>query len=199
MSECVYQGSFNPIHNAHIEVAKYVHENLGVEKIIFIPAFKPPHKDLKDFDAINAMHRLNMVQLAVEDYSYMDVSAIEYMRNMLSYTYDTIVQIYEIVHPTEKINFIIGTDSFKNIETWHKAEKLKELVDFILFVREDNFDETPFLELKKKGYNYKLMQKPFLNISATEIRERIRQNKEIYDIVPIKVADYIKQNNVYKI
>ena len=199
MSECVYQGSFNPIHNAHIEAAKYVHENLGIEKIIFIPAFKPPHKNLKDFDSLNAMHRLNMVQLAVEDYSFMDVSAIEYMRNSLSYTYDTIVQIYDIVHPTEKINFIIGTDSFINIETWHKADKLKELVDFILFVREDNFDEKPFLELKKKGYNYKLMQKPFLNISATEIRERIRQNKDIYDIVPIKVADYIKQNDVYKI
>ena len=199
MGECVYQGSFNPIHNAHIEVAKYVHEKLGVEKIIFIPAFKPPHKDLKEFDSVNAMHRLNMVQLAVEEYPYMDVSAIEYMRNMPSYTYDTIVQIYDIVNPTEKIKFIIGTDAFIHIESWYKSDKLKELIDFILFVREDNFDETPFKRLKEIGYNYQLMEKPFLNISATEIRERAGQNKEICDIVPLKVAEYIKQNDVYKV
>ena len=199
MAECVYQGSFNPIHNAHIEVAKYVHEKFNFEKIVFIPAFKPPHKDLKYFDAENAMHRLNMVQLAVEEYPYMDVSAIEYMRNTPSYTYDTIVQINDIVQPKEKINFIIGTDAFIHIESWHQADKLKELVNFILFIRGNNFDETPFLKLKEKGYNYTLMDKPFLDISATEIRERIRQNKEIYDIVPLKVAEYINQNNVYKI
>lgn len=199
MAECVYQGTFNPIHNAHIEAAKYVHEKFGFEKIIFIPAFKPPHKDLKNFDSANAMHRLNMVQLAVEDYPYFDVSAIEYMRNMPSYTYDTICQIYDIVQPKEKINFIIGSDAFIHIESWYETEKLKELVNFILFVREDNFDETPFKKLKEKGYNYLLAEKPFLNISATEIRERIRQNKEICDIVPIKVAEYIKQNNVYGI
>ena len=199
MGEGVYQGSFNPIHNAHIEVAKYVHEKLGVEKIIFIPAFKPPHKDLKEFDSVNAMHRLNMVQLAVEEYPYMDVSAIEYMRNMPSYTYDTIVQIYDIVNPTEKIKFIIGTDAFIHIESWYKSDKLKELIDFILFVREDNFDETPFKRLKEIGYNYQLMEKHFLNISATEIRERAGQNKEICDIVPLKVAEYIKQNDVYKV
>ena len=199
MAECVYQGSFNPIHNAHIEVAKYVHEKFKFEKIVFIPAFKPPHKDLKDFDAINAMHRLNMVQLAVEEYPYMDVSAIEYLRNMPSYTYDTIIQINDLVQPTEKINFIIGTDAFLHIESWHQAEKLKELVHFILFIRGNDFDETPFLKLKEKGYNYTLTDKPFLNISATEIREKVRQNKEIYDIVPLKVAEYIKNNDVYKV
>ena len=197
MAECVYQGTFNPIHNAHIDAAKYVHEKFGFEKIIFIPAFRPPHKDSKIFDANNAMHRLNMVQLAVEEYPYFDVSAIEYMRNMPSYTYDTICQIYDIVQPEEKINFIIGTDAFIHIESWHESDKLKELINFILFVREKDFDETPYKKLKDKGYNYLLAEKPFLDISATEIRERVRQNKEICDIVPLKVAEYIKQNNVY--
>ena len=144
MAECVYQGSFNPIHNAHLEVAKHAREQFGFEKIVFIPAFKPPHKSKIDFDMDNAMHRLEMVQLAVEDYPYFDVSAIEYMRNETSYTYDTIMQIYQIIEPTEKINFIIGTDAFIKIDTWHRADELKHLVDFILFVREDNFDETPF-------------------------------------------------------
>ena len=199
MAECVYQGSFNPIHNAHLEVAKYAREKFGFEKIVFIPAFKPPHKSKLDFDVDNAMHRLNMVQLAVEDYPYFDVSAIEYMRNETSYTYDTIMQIYQIIQPTEKINFIIGTDAFIKIDTWHKADELKYLVDFILFVREENFDETPYLNLKERGFNYKLMQLPFWDVSSSDIRERVKHNKDICDIVPDKVARYIYHNNVYKI
>lgn len=199
MSICLYQGSFNPIHNAHIKVAEYVHNKFGFEKIVFIPAFKPPHKDLKNFDADNAIHRLNMVQIATDGIPYFDVSAIEYTRNRPSYTYDTIVQIKYIVKPKDKINFIIGTDAFAKIESWHRAEELKELVNFILFVRENDFDESPFLKLKEKGYNYELMDMPFIDISASEVREKIKRNIDICDIVPKRVADYIKQNNVYKI
>ena len=197
MSNCLYQGSFNPIHNAHIAVANYAHEKFGFEKIIFIPAFKPPHKDLKNFDIDNAFHRLNMVELAVEDYPYFDVSAIEYTRNTLSYTYDTILRIKNYTRTQDKINFIIGTDAFIKIESWNQAEKLKELLHFILFVREDGFDEMPFKKLKEKGYDYTLMQMPFMDISSSEVRERVRQNKDICDIVPLKVAEYIKKNNVY--
>lgn len=200
MAECLYQGSFNPIHNAHIAVAEYARKQFGFERVVFIPAFKPPHKDLKNFDADNAIHRLNMVELALEDYyPHLQVSAIEYTRNTPSYTYDTIVQIYNVIKPTEKINFIIGSDAFIKIESWNQSVKLKELVKFILFIREDNFDETPFLELRKKGYEYELMKMPYTDISSTEIRERIRNNLDISRMIPEKVADYIKKNNVYKI
>lgn len=199
MAECLFQGSFNPIHNGHIEAAKYAYNKFHFDRIVFIPAFIPPHKDLKEFNADNAMHRLNMVQLAVEDYPFFTVSAIEYMRNKPSYTYDTVTQIYDIIKPKEKINFIIGSDAFINIESWHRADELKNLIDFILFVREDNFNEEPFKRLKEKGYNYKLADKAFLDISATEIREKFKQNKDICNTVPKKVAEYIKNNNVYGI
>ena len=197
MAVCLYQGTFNPIHNAHLEVAKYVYEQFNFEKIVFVPAYKPPHKDLKNFTSENAMHRLNMIQLAIEEYPYFDVTVIEYLRGKPSYTYDTIVEIKNITGTEERINIIIGTDAFQYIETWNNADKLKELVHFILFVREDDFDETPYLELKQKGYEYTLMKKPYTNISASEVRDRVSQNKEIYDIVPFKVAEYIRQNNVY--
>ncbi len=199
MSVCIYPGSFNPVHNAHIEVAKYVHDKFHFEQIVFIPAFKPPHKDLKNFDVENAMHRLNMVELAVKEYDFLDVSAIEYTRNKPSYSYDTIVQLYEILKPKEKINFIIGTDAFIYLPSWYETNKLKELVHFILFKREDNFDETPYLKLKEQGYNYTLTDKTFDDISSSEIREKIAQGIDICDIVPLSVAKYIKENNVYKI
>ena len=110
---------------------------------------------------------------------------------------DHIPEVEEL--PEEKINFIIGTDAFIKIDTWHRADELKHLVDFILFVREDNFDETPFLNLKERGFNYKLMQLPFWDVSSSDIRERVKHNKDICDIVPEKVAKYIYHNNVYKI
>lgn len=199
MSHCVYQGSFNPIHNAHIAVAKHAHDIFGFEKIVFIPAYRPPHKPVNEFDAENALHRLNMVELAVEDYPYFDVSAIEYTRDMPSYTYDTILRITSIVKPKEKINFIIGSDAFINIESWNRAEKLKELIKFILFVREDNFDENKFKILQEKGYEYDLMKMPFYDISSSMIRKKLEKKENVDDKLPEKVAEYIKKNNVYKI
>ena len=196
MIHCLFQGSFNPIHNAHLKIAKYAYETFNFDKIVFIPAFKPPHKD--NFDVKNALHRLEMVQLAIQNIPYFDVSAIEYTRNKPSYTFDTITQIYDIIKPKEKINFIIGSDAFIQIETWYKTDELKNLVDFILFIREDNFDEIPFEKLRNKGYNYKLMKLPFYNISSSEIRERCKQGKSIEDLVPSLVAQYIKENDLYR-
>lgn len=199
MSICIYPGTFNPIHNGHIEIAKHAVKKFNFDKVVFIPAFRPPHKDTEEFDSENAIHRLNMVELAVKEYEYFDVSAIEYTRNKPSYSYDTVKQLYEILKPSERINFIIGTDAFIQIKTWMNTDKLKDLVNFILFIRENDFDETPFLELKKEGYLYSLMEMPFIDISSSDVRERIKQNKDICDIVPIKTAEYIKNNNVYKI
>ena len=196
MKICLYQGSFNPIHNAHIEVAKYVKEHYDFEKITFVPAFKPPHKDLTEFTPDNAIHRLNMVQLATKDYPFFEVTAIEFIRNEPSYTIETVKQIYALANP-EKISIIIGTDAFEKIETWHKSDELKNLVDFILFKRTDNFNIEVFEELKQKGYNYTLTDMPFIDISSSMVRERVKQNKEICDIVPLKVAEYIKEYNVY--
>ncbi len=199
MSICLFQGSFNPIHNAHLKAAEYVHDKLNMDEIMFIPAFKPPHKDSAEFDSDNAIHRLNMVELAVKDIPYFNFSAIEYTRNKPSYTFDTITQINQITGNTEKINFIIGTDAFIHIESWYRSQELKDLVNFILFKRHNNFDETQFINLKEKGYNYILTDMPFWDISATLIREKAKNHESLIDLVPLKVAEYIEKNNVYKI
>lgn len=198
MKHCLYQGSFNPVHNAHLAIAEYAHKTFNFDKIVFIPAFKPPHKDTAVFNAENALHRLEMLQAAVKDIPYFDVSAIEYTRNTPSYTYDTIRQIYEIVKPEEKISFIIGSDAFIQIESWYRTDELKKLINFILFVRENNFDEAPFEKLRKKGYNYTLMKMPFLDISSQEIRRRCALGLDISDLVPAGVLRYIKEHDLYK-
>jgi nicotinate-nucleotide adenylyltransferase len=92
MKLCVFQGTFNPIHNAHLNMAQYVIDNFGFDKILFIPAAKPPHKT---YDENFSIHRLNMVKIAVEGNEHFDVSDIEYKRNSKSYTYLTIQELYK--------------------------------------------------------------------------------------------------------
>ena len=141
MELCVYQGTFNPIHNAHIKIAEYTLENYAKDGIIFIPAYNPPHKDCDD---IPANHRLKMVDLATEYNPKFIVSDIEYKRVSKSYTYITLCQLYKIYKIKQKIKFIIGTDAFKNIETWYEADNLKKLVDFLVFPRENNYNDSEF-------------------------------------------------------
>lgn len=195
MKLCVFQGTFNPIHNAHIQVAKFAHDKKGFEKILFIPAAKPPHKD---FAPALSKHRLNMVTRAIEDYPEFEVSDIEYKLDGKSYTYNTICELYKQYQIDGKIKFLIGTDAFEKIESWYKIDKLKELVDFVVFIRENDFNEKDYEYLKGKGFNFEFMPLDFLDISSTEIREKIKHNQSVEGLINRKTEEYIKQNGLYK-
>ena len=202
MDLCVFQGTFNPIHNAHLKICEYIKENTNCEKIILIPAKKPPHKE---YDENLCNHRLEMVKLAAKSYSYLEVSDIEYQREEKSYTFYTICELYKKynLHKNKdsKIKFIIGTDAFRKIESWHRADELKQLVDFVLFLRqnENTFDSIFFEGLKQKGYNYTLMKMPFCDISSTKIRENRLHSLPITGIVPKPVEEYIYKHGLYKL
>jgi len=195
MKLCVFQGTFNPIHNAHLRVAEFVLDTYNFDKLLFIPAYNPPHKFCpKDF----AIHRLNMVKLATKDYNNIETSDIEYKREGKSYTYLTICELYKKYNIDEKINFIIGTDAFIKIKTWYEIDKLKKLVKFIVFIRENNFDISKYDYLKSEGVEFEFQTLPFEDISSTELRERITQKKDISGLVPEKVKEYIETNELYK-
>lgn len=192
MKLCVFQGTFNPIHNAHLRVGEYVLEHLGFEKLVFIPACIPPHKDcIPDY----SRHRLKMVELATEVNSKFEVSDIEFRREGKSYTYLTIKELYE---KYGTVSFIIGTDAFKKIESWYETDKLKKMVKFIVFIREDNFNISDYDYLKDKGYDFEFQKLPYKDISSTELREKIKNSKNINDLIPEKVEEYIKENGLYK-
>ena len=193
MKLCVFAGTFNPIHNAHIKMAEFVLENFKFDKILFIPAYKPPHKD---YDKSLSKHRYNMVELAISENKNFDISDIEFKREGKSYTYLTIKELYSKFDIDGKINFIIGTDAFEQIETWYETDKLKELIDFIVFVRKN--EVVDFSKLKEKGYNFSFTKMDFLNISSTEIRQKIKSNEDISTLIPIKVKEYIDKNGLYR-
>lgn len=199
MKICLFQGTFNPIHNAHLQICEYAKKHFDFDKIILIPAARPPHKNI---DEESAIHRLNMAEIAAKDIDYIEVSDIEYQRDDISYTVPTVEEIYEKYPVDGMINFIIGTDAFKNIESWYETEKLKKMVDFVLFVREDEqslkADETYLQKLRQKGYNYRMMKMPFVDISSTQIRKNIHNSVPIKALVPDGVEKYIDKYGLYR-
>ena len=195
MKLCVYQGTFNPIHNAHLRVADYVVEKYDFDKLIFIPAYNPPHKNL---DIAIASHRLNMVKLATQNNDKFEVSDIEYKLKGKSYTYNTICELYKKYDVEGKINFIIGTDAFKNITKWFNADKLKELVKFIVFSREENLCKSDYDILFEKGYDFVFETLSFEDISSSSIREKVKKGESITGLVEEKTEEYIIKNGLYK-
>lgn len=195
MKLCVFQGTFNPIHNAHLEMADFVRSNFEYDTILFIPAYKPPHKEI-DEDLSN--HRFQMVKQAIEGENYYHISNIEFQNERFSYTYLTIQELYKRYKVEGKIGFIIGTDAFKEIQSWYEADKLKQLVEFIVFSREEGYNVECLNHLAARGYNFKMVGMPFIDISASNLRELLQEGMPIDRFVPAKVAEYIYKNGLYR-
>lgn len=184
MTICVFPGTFNPIHIAHLRIAQFAVQKYGFEKVIFIPSYIPPHKTV---DSNLAKHRYNMVKLAVERNLRFGVSDIEYKSEGKSYTLITVKKIREMYNIDGRLNFIIGTDAYKNIKTWYKADELKDLVHFIVFSRgEDVINPEDF-----EGYDYELADCRRFDVSSTDIRV------EHKDEITKEVKEYIFENGLY--
>lgn len=195
MTICLFQGTFNPPHNGHLQVAKFVLQTCNFDRIIFIPAAKPPHKTLNENEAL---HRLNMTKLLVKDYPCFYVSDIEFQRKTLSYTYITIQELYKKENLTEKPYFIIGDDAFLKIESWYHSSELKDLINFIVLPRDNDYDEKKYKELKEKGYNYKRLNMPEIDISSTQIRELCQKRLPLNNLTSKEVEKYIYEHNLYR-
>ena len=194
MTICLYQGTFNPIHKIHLEIAQFAKKHYAFDKIIFIPAYIPPHKTL---DKTLAKHRFNMVKLAIENIPFLNISDIEYKTKGNSYTYNTVVKIKKDLKIDDKINFIIGTDAFEKIDTWYNTDKLKELVHFIIFPRTNNFNKSMFNHLQAKGYDFEFAPMQYKDVSSTEIRNNLKKGQSINNLEIPKVMEYIKKHELY--
>lgn len=195
MKICLYQGTFNPIHKIHIEIAKFAREYYKFDKIIFIPAYIPPHKSV---DKSLANHRFNMVKLAIKDFPFLNISDIEYRIKGNSYTYNTILRIRKSLDIVDKINFIIGTDAFEKIESWYNSDKLKDLVHFIIFPRTKSFKKEKFDYLKDKGFDFEFAPMDFRDVSSTKIRSGIKEGLSVNNYEIPQVMEYINENNLYR-
>jgi len=183
-------GTFDPIHVGHLITAQRLIEIRNLEKIIFIPAFISPHKT--EIQNSSAEHRLNMVKLAIENISYFDFSSIEAFKKEVSYSIDTIKEFKKVY---DEIELIIGYDNIEKFYTWKNPDEILQLAKLVVMQREIDKKE---IQKDKYFYAAEFVDTPQIDISATEIRNRVKNNLPIDFLVPEKVKEYIFKNNLYK-
>ena len=145
-----------------------------------------------------AEHRFNMVKIATSDNPKLEVSDIEYKRGGNSYTYLTILELRKEYGIEDRINFLIGTDAFCKIDTWYEADKLKDLLHFIVYPRCKNFDVKDYDKFKDLGYDFEFSPMEYIDVSSTEVRDNIHCGKGIKELEIPRVMEYIKENGLYK-
>ncbi len=192
-------GTFDPIHLGHLAMAESAREIFDLDEVLFIPSSKPPHKAEKKIET--KAHRLMMTYLAVKSNKNFHVSPMEMLREGFSYTLDTIDELERQYKHAAEFFFIIGSDSMADLPTWHKS---KELVNKAHFVAAERPGIEINLEEVKKFFGDEGMEHihkfitPGLDISSTDIRERIKSGRSIKYLVPEAVEEYILREKLYR-
>ena len=191
-------GTFDPIHFGHLAMAEEAREIFSLDQILFIPSARPPHKVEKFITP--EVHRLMMTFLATQSNEKFQVSPMEILRDGLSYTLDTMNQLEKKFGAETELFFIIGADSMADLPKWHKSKELVEKVHFIATTRPGvkvDLDEVRnfFGEDAKNIFQVAV---PGMEISSTDIRERVKSGRSIKYLVPEVVEEYILKENLYK-
>lgn len=205
-------GTFDPIHNGHLRAAEELWEDFGLDQVMIIPAFIPPHKE--DHPISPFERRYEMCRLAVNDNPKIIISDLEATRGGKSYSIDTITELRQR-RPDDRLFFILGKDAFLDIPTWQDFKNLFTLTDFIVIARpgypRDQVEETlalvsPDFRPDPRGGRYlhptnrvvHFWETTLLDISSTRLRQYIREGKSIKYLVPPKVEDYIYAAGLYQ-
>jgi nicotinate-nucleotide adenylyltransferase len=181
-------GTFDPPHKGHIAIAKAALNQLGLDKVIFIPAQNPPHK-LKQTVASTA-DRFKMLELAIDGINGFEISDIELRRPGISYTADTLDELCRIF-PGVEFYLLIGADNISEIESWYDPERILKLAR-VAAANRPGF--VPGGIYTGRILNFEM---PPVDLSSTEVRSRINAGLPIDDLVPKGVAEYIVQHRLY--
>ena len=191
-------GTFNPIHLGHLMIAEMALEAFNLNRVIFVPAKEPPHKEA---DVIEAKYRLEMVHAAVLDNPNFLVSDVEMKREGKTYTIDTVRYFYNTYGPTTEFFFIAGTDTIQNLPTWKYIEELLDMCEFIGAIRpgatEDIGESIEWFG--QRGSRIHILEVPEIKLSATDLRYRLRQGLSTRYMLPRSVYQYIKRHKIYNV
>lgn len=206
-------GTFNPIHLAHLRIAEEVREACALDRVLFVPAADPPHKDVAE--VVSFARRLAMVEAAIADHLHFQASDLEGRRCGKSYSVDTL-EILTHEHPENSYYFIMGLDSFRDLTSWHEWQRLFWLAHLVVVSRpgvaleaplellpvaiRDQFcyDCQPGLLRHRSGKTVLFLTETYLDISSTRLREMVAAQQSIRYLVPPGVEAYIEQHALYK-
>lgn len=190
-------GTFDPIHFAHLYIADEAKASLELDKIIFMPNGNPPHKSLKKVS--EASIRYEMVSEGIKDFKGFTVSDYEIKKNGPSFTYETLQAFKQ---EDVELFFITGADCLMDLEKWKNIKEIFKVSNFVVFSRpgftyETLKEQKEYIE-KKYNTNIIFLNLKDLDISSTDIRERIRLGRNVKFFLPNSVLDIIKREKLYK-
>ncbi len=216
----LFGGTFDPIHSGHLAVARAAVRRFALDRVHFIPCARPPHKPASELAGF--AHRFAMVALACDGYATFLPSLAEAetdgRASRVYYSVDTVRRFRRLLHaPGDRLFFLLGADSFLQIDSWHRYEQLLNLCDFIVAHRPG----FPVESLRKviparllgrpatprwsgrraiplRRTTVHLLENVNSEVSATEVRHRAERGKSLRGLVPQSVEEYIKKDNLYR-
>ena len=196
-------GTFNPIHRVHLEIARAAMKQFRLDRVLFVPAAMPPHKQGK-CDIAQATHRLRMAELATAGTPEFEVCDIELRRRGPSYSVDTVRELKERFGPETEFFFIMGSDQVLELPTWRDVESLAGLCALVA-VRRAGFELGKLEGVRGRlpeGVLAKLRGNVLdfapREVSSTEVRRRVRAQESLDEIIPEAVERYIRENKLYQ-
>ena len=211
-------GTFNPPHLGHLAVARHARQELGLERVLLVPAHTAPYKSsgvgTADGDP-GPQHRLRMCQLAVLDEHGLAVSAVEVERGGLSYTVDTL-RVIHATHPHAQLTFLVGADTASTLGSWREPQQLLELAQLAVATRDGTARQRVLEALDaahstaaggdsdgsshaSTGESVRFLQMPAIEVSSSAVRQRVAQGEAIDQLVGPAVAGYIAQHGLYRV
>ena len=179
----LFGGAFNPVHNGHMAVARTAVKELNLDKLIFIPTGHAPHKEETE---ISREDRYNMLLEAISGEEKMSVSDYELKSEKVNYSADT-TEYFKSLYPDDEIYFLIGDDSYNQLDTWYQPHRILQNATLLVFPREGAQINPPAVSVP--------MEK--VEISSSNIREKIKIGKDCRNLLPKEVFDYIIKRNLY--
>lgn len=193
----LFGGTFDPIHNGHLLLAEEMERLLGLDTVIFMPTFIPPHKIKPDLAP--AVDRMAMCKLAAEGHPHFIVSDRELNRRGASFTVDTLNEL-AVSYPDAQLYLLTGADMFLTLATWHRFEDIAKLAvlctvprDGITLSQLNAYAE----ELEQQGATCVVADIATPNVSSTEIRQKLAAGEDVSSLIPPAVAEYAKRTEIY--
>jgi nicotinate-nucleotide adenylyltransferase len=195
----VLGGTFDPVHLGHIMMAEEARKSLGLKEVLLVPAGQPMTRSNERITSTE--HRIRMLQLAVAGFSHLKVSTVEIKRPGPSFTVDTITEMRRKYGSKDEIFFILGWDSLAQLPIWKEPERIINMC-ILVAVPRPGWPPPALKTLEKDipGISKRVvfLEKPRVDISATDIREKVARGESIDRLVPGPVAEYIKKHGLYK-
>lgn len=192
----LFGGTFDPIHLGHVDMIRQVCERMPLDRVIFIPAYIPPHKN-KIITPYN--HRMAMTSLALQQDSLFEISDYESKTSKPSYTFHTLSYFRE-TYPRDEFFYIMGADSFNSIESWYKWDELLCLSNFIVIDRQSyplTIDEATKHVLDASPFTVYHLPLSTIPVSSTLIRQQLKDRVTMPKYLMHDVYDYIRENKLY--